>query len=71
MTDIYTYKPTSDLTVDELSTIMTVMLVTLIQAIQGMPTRPGEPLQVDATAYANLPPEVLKHFVKDADGVAD
>jgi len=62
---IYSYTPTDDITILELSEIMKVLFVSLIEGIQGQTVRGKEPLQIDDEVYNVLPPHVTKHFSKD------
>ena len=64
MPKIYNYKPTDDLTVEELSKIMTILFVSLIEGIQGQPVKGVDDLQVDDEVFAALPAELTRHFTQ-------
>lgn len=58
----YTFKPTKDMTVTELSVIMQTLMVALIQAMSGQTVTGHEDLEIEEPVYDNLPSEVKKHF---------
>lgn len=64
---IYNYKPTDDLTIQELSDMFRVLFVSLIEGIQGHPVVGKDDLQIDDAVFAALPTDLRRHFTKFSD----
>jgi len=61
---LYIFKPTDDITVQELANIMKVLFVSLIEGIQGKKVSGVDNLEIDAPIYNNLTPELKKYFIE-------
>lgn len=60
----FTFTPTKDLTVQELSNIFKVTMVALIEGITGEPQSGSDKLEFEEHIYNSLSDDVKKHFTE-------
>ena len=58
----YAFKPTDDLTVQELAEIFKVTTVALIEGITGKPQTGSDELDFEPVIYNKLPESLKRHF---------
>ena len=60
----FTFTPTEDMTVRELSDVFTVTIVALIEGVSGQPQTGSNVLELEEHLYKSLPDNVKKHFTE-------
>ena len=60
----FTFTPTDDLTVQELSDIFTITMVALIEGITGKPQTGSDKFEVEEHLYNSFSDDVKKHFTE-------
>ncbi|KKM07069.1 hypothetical protein LCGC14_1737630 [marine sediment metagenome] len=60
----FTYAPTDDLTVQELSDIFKVTVVALIEGLSGQVQTGSDALEFEEPIYDSFPDDVKKHFTE-------
>lgn len=65
---LYTFKPTDDITVQELASVVGTFLVALCEHLGGKEVIGKEKFEIEESIYKNLDKKLMRHFKESKDG---